>query len=86
MKPTANAPPAMIGYLGTKDGKTVLTNWETTEILSDNVKMVASWPTPRSKYSAKMYQVECTVDGVTYTGRSGGLGMVWKGRPKAKPP
>jgi hypothetical protein len=29
-----------------------------------------------------MYQIEATIDGVGYTGRGGGDGMIWKGRRK----
>lgn len=30
-----------------------------------------------------MYQIEATVDGITYTGRGAGVGMIYKGKRKA---
>lgn len=45
--------------------------------------VVRSWPTPRSHLSDRMYQVEARIDGRTYTGRSAGRNMLWRGRVKA---
>ena len=39
-----------------------------------------SWPTPRNYVSSRMYQIEALIDGVIYTGRSGGSGLIWKGK------
>ncbi len=61
--------------------KHVLTTWHGEWL--GNASIVASWRTPRSAYSDRMYQVEVIIDGRTYTGRSNGVGMVWKGKPKA---
>lgn len=46
-------------------------------------KIVSRWATPRSVYSSHMYQIESTIDGVKYTGRGNGSGMVWNGKRKA---
>ncbi len=45
-------------------------------------RIVSAWRTPRSWTSSHMYQIEATIDGITYTGRGGGHGMLWRGRPK----
>lgn len=68
----------IIGYLG-KAGN--LTNWHGETI--GRYAIVSTWKTPRSCYSDRMHQVEARVDGVLYTGRSAGEGMIFKGRRKA---
>ena len=45
-------------------------------------RAVSSWSTPRSYMSSRMYQIEARVDGVTYTGRGCGIGMMYSGRAK----
>jgi len=45
-------------------------------------RVTARWRTPRSYVSSEMCQVEATVDGVTYTGRSCGGGMLYRGKRK----
>jgi hypothetical protein len=45
-------------------------------------RIAATWPTPNSWISRSMHQIEATVDGVTYTGRGRGEGMIFKGRRK----
>lgn len=62
-------------YLG-KDGQ--LTNWG-GEVIG-TYRITASWYTPRSFVSSRMFQVRATVNGVTYTGRSAGVGMLYRGR------
>jgi peptidoglycan hydrolase-like amidase len=47
-------------------------------------RIVSMWRTPRSWVSSHMFQIEATIDGVTYTGRGAGSGMSWIGKPKAK--
>jgi hypothetical protein len=42
----------------------------------------STWRTPRSYVSSTMSQIEATVNGVTYTGRGAGIGMIFKGKPK----
>jgi len=44
--------------------------------------VTAKWATPRSFVSPEMWQAEATINGVQYTGRTAGPGMVWKGRRK----
>ena len=46
-------------------------------------KVVASWPI-YSFVSDRMYQVEATIEGVVYTGRTCGDSMIWKGKRKAQ--
>lgn len=68
----------LIAYL---DKGGVLTNWKGAKL--GTYRIVSSWRTPRSYVSDRMYQVEATVEGVTYTGRSAGVGMLFKGKRKA---
>lgn len=68
----------IVAYLG-MDG--VLTDWHGNAI--GTYKIVSSWPTPRSFVSSRQFQVETRVDGITYTGRSAGVGMAYRGKRKA---
>jgi hypothetical protein len=68
-------PDRIIAYLG-KDG--VLTDWHGNKI--GTYRVTSTWRTPASYVSSTMHQVYATVDGVTYTGRSAGVGMSFKGR------
>jgi hypothetical protein len=47
-------------------------------------RIVSKWRTPRSYVSSHMRQIEALVDGVYYTGRGTGKGMLYKGKRKAK--
>lgn len=83
------APDRAIGYLAETVStghaldhtRLYLTDWHGTAVLG-NARIVASWKTPRNTWSSRMYQVEVILSGVTYTGRSNGVGMVWQGKPK----
>jgi hypothetical protein len=45
--------------------------------------VVASWIARTSfPLTTRMYQVEAHIDGRTYTGRTAGAGMLWRGRVK----
>lgn len=44
-------------------------------------KIKAWWPI-RSFIGDRMYQIEATIDGRTYTGRGLGSNMIWKGKLK----
>ena len=46
--------------------------------------ITAVWRTPRSYVSSHMMQVRAVIEGVAYTGRSCGNGMVWSGRRAAR--
>lgn len=46
----------------------------------------ALWQTPRSLDSPEMWQVEATIHGVRYTGRTSGPGFIWNGKRKATQP
>jgi hypothetical protein len=67
-----------IAYLG--EGGT-LRSWHGKIIGS--YRVLSSWKTPNSYVSSRMCQVEATVNGIVYTGRSAGQGMIFKGRRKA---
>jgi len=69
----------IVAYLG-RNG--ILTDWPGNKI--GTYKIVRSWKTPRSAYSSEMYQVEATVGGVKYTGRSAGVGMAYRGKRKKR--
>jgi hypothetical protein len=64
--------PKANGVLGDWHGNTIGT-W----------RAASTWRTPRSFYSATMSQIEAEVNGVTYTGRGAGEGMIYKGKRKA---
>jgi len=67
----------IIAYLG-KNGE--LTTWHGKKI--GTFRIVSTWRTPNSYVSSKMHQVEATVKGRVYTGRSAGVGMIFKGKLK----
>lgn len=67
-------PDAIVAYLG-KNGS--LQDWHGNEL--GNYRISASWRV-NSYVSSHMHQVYAWVDGVRYTGRSGGEGMLFKGR------
>ena len=46
-------------------------------------RIVSRWATPNSWLSSHQCQVEATIDGIRYTGRGAGNGMLWRGRRKA---
>lgn len=70
-------PEIIIGYLG-KD--MTLTDWHGRVL--GTYRIVSRWRTPNSFVSDHMYQVEATVDGRLYTGRSQGTDMIYKGKRK----
>lgn len=61
--------------------KGILGDWHGSPI--GRWRIIAQWKTPRSWMSSTMYQIEATVDGITYTGRGAGVGMIYKGKRKA---
>lgn len=62
--------------------KGVLGDWHGNAI--GTWKTISTWKTPRSWVSSTMSQIEATVNGVVYTGRGAGEGMIFKGKCKAK--
>ena len=68
-------PERITAYLG-QNGQ--LTDWHGNVL--GTYRITATWRTPRSFVSATMHQVYATVNGVQYTGRSAGVGMVFAGR------
>jgi hypothetical protein len=69
-------PDLLIAYLG-ENG--VLTDWNGRAI--GTYKITHAWRTPNSHVSDKMFQVQATVQGRKYTGRSAGVHMTYRGRP-----
>lgn len=63
-----------------RDLRWFVTDWHGKELGS--ARITASWSMPHSWVSSRQYQVEAIIDGVTYTGRSMGEGMAWKGKRK----
>jgi hypothetical protein len=58
-----------------------ITTWHGDDI--GPAKVVASWPMPYSWLSQRQYQVEATINGKLYTGRTMGGSMLWRGKLKA---
>ena len=74
----------VIGYVGKAgdiDGCRTLTDWHGARI--GRVRLLRSWRTPRSYVSDRMWQAEAVVNGRTYTGRTAGESMIFKGRETA---
>ncbi len=71
------SPAYIVAYLG-KDNN--LLDWHGAKL--GTYRTTASWRTPNSYVSSRYYQVEASVDGVVYTGRSAGEGMIYKGKAK----
>ena len=74
----------IIGY-PTKDGR--LLNWNGTELLG-HIRITGAWPAvffgKRSWMGEHLFQIEVkTLDGVFYTGRGFGSGMLYRGKRKA---
>lgn len=68
-------PGFVVAYLGA-DGQ--LTDWHGKAI--GTYRITSTWRTPRSYVSSTMHQVRAVVDGLTYTGRSAGHGMIYRGK------
>jgi len=72
-------PEVCIGYVGkVANGHRELTDWHGKPI--GTILLGNGWPTPRNYLSSRMYQAYATVNGVTYTGRTGGEGLSFKGK------
>ena len=72
-------PDRLVAYLH-NDG--TLTTWDGLTI--GRYRVVSTWKTPRSYLSSTMSQIEATLlDGSKWTGRSAGVGMIYKAKPKA---
>jgi len=71
------SPAYVIGYLADNG---VLTSWHGKKIGTYHI--TSTWPI-RSFMSTTISQVEATVNSVTYTGRSCGIGMIYRGKAKA---
>lgn len=72
----------IVGYTGkVVDGVREITDWHGKRI--GTMRITSTWATPRSYVSSTMHQAYATVDGVRYTGRTAGEGMIFKGRKVA---
>ena len=74
-------PDYCIGYIGDRreaGGPRELLDWHGNVL--GTCSITSTWKTPHSYVSSRMHQVYATVNGVTYTGRSAGAGMVFKGK------
>lgn len=81
----ATSPEEIIAYVGAKLGdgmgcdrhgptsRRALTNWLGTKI--GTCYLSSSWPV-RTRIGSRMYQIWATVNGVAYTGRGFGEGMI----------
>lgn len=61
-----------------------LSDWHGNTI--GNYIITATWKTPHSFVSSTMHQVQAIVNGVAYTGRSAGVGRIFKGKRIANQP
>lgn len=68
----------IIAYLG-RNGD--LHDWHGQKL--GTFRISASWPI-HSCMSDTMHQIEALVNGINYTGRSGGVGLVYRGRRKRR--
>jgi hypothetical protein len=58
-----------------------VTDWHGNRL--GTARIVGKWK-QGSFVSSHMLQVECCINGIWYTGRSAGNGMIWKGKRCAK--
>ena len=74
-------PDFIIGYVGKPvpgAARRDLTDWHGNKIGTCYIS--STWKTPHSYVSDVMHQIYARVDGVDYTGRGAGEGMIFKGR------
>jgi len=57
----------------------VIINWHGEQVLGQ-ITNAKSWHTPRSYMASHMWQITALIEGVFYTGRGCGDGMIWRGR------
>lgn len=72
-------PTHAVGYMS-GDMKRVTSS--SGETIGENVQIVSSWAMPHSFVSPRQYQIEVTINGRRYTGRTMGAGMLWRGKAK----
>jgi hypothetical protein len=70
-------PDRIVAYPG-ENGR--LNDWHGNPI--GTYRIVSTWRTPRSYVSSTMHQIEATVNGIVYTGRGAGTGMIYTGKRK----
>jgi hypothetical protein len=74
-----------VGYLKLhqdRGRRGIVTTWHGQEL--GPARVTASWPILHTGLSDRMHQVEATINGITYTGRSQGDGMIWRGKRKKR--
>jgi hypothetical protein len=75
-------PDFVIGYFSFNFGDHVIKTWH-GEIIG-KARITSRWRlTGYATWASDMYQVEATINGIKYTGRTQGDGMIWKGKRKA---
>ncbi len=83
---TVVIPARAVGYVKAENNRpgcvVEITDWH-GRLLGHGV-ITAIWRTPRSYVSSHMMQIRAVIDGVAYTGRSCGNGMIWSGRRSAR--
>ena len=74
-------PDYAIGYMS--DDMQQIITWHGK--VMGSARVVSSWPMPLNCWlTNRYYQVEATINGIRYTGRTAGDGTIWKGKRKAK--
>ena len=71
-------PDHAVGYVQVQPG-----HWELTDWNGDHLgfgRSTSKWKTPGSFVSSHYYQARFKINGVWYTGRTAGHGMLWKGK------
>lgn len=69
-----------VGYMSADMAR--VTDWH-GHVLG-TARVVTSWPMPGSYLTDRQYQVEATIAGAVYTGRTMGGNMLWRGRRKRR--
>lgn len=76
---TIVTPDLIIGYLAEN---CILTDWHGRKI--GEYEIVSTWKIAHGYITNHMNQVEARVNSIIYTGRSGGIGLVYKGKRKKR--
>jgi hypothetical protein len=69
----------VVGY--TTNDMTGITTWHGEHL--GTARVVSSWAQPNSWIGSRQYQVQATINGTRYSGRTMGGGMIWRGRRMA---
>lgn len=78
-------PDKLVCYLKLKTPELAGTRGRATDFHGNDIGscvIISRWATPRSHIGSHLHQVEVTVNGVTFQGRSFGNRMAFYGKPK----